>query len=172
MENKELKDKELKDKELKEYRKHLILAGQKAQEDFDKTVIVLSGGALGISFAFIKDYIGENPIIDQSYLLVAWICWGLSVTVILISYYFSICALNQAVDQVDTNTINQERPGKIYSILTAICNALGGILFFVGVVCIILFAKNNLVERRTHHGTEQRGIVQGQTGTSPAGSSK
>ena len=105
---------------LKEYIQHLVLAGQKTQEDFDKTVLSLSGGALGISFAFIKDYLGENPIKDQSFLMSAWICWGLSVTIILISYYFSILALNKAVDQVDTNTIDRERPGKVYSILTSI----------------------------------------------------
>jgi hypothetical protein len=129
---------------LKEYRNHLVSAGQKAQEDFDKTVITLSGGALGISFVFIKDYLGENPIKDHCYLIASWVCWGLSVTVILVSYYFSIIALKKAIDQVDANTIGQERPGKVFSILTAICNALGGLLFLIGVVCIIVFVKSNL----------------------------
>ena len=59
---------------LKEYIQHLVLAGQKAQEDCDKTVLTLSGKPLGISFAFIKDYLGEKPIKDQSFLMSAWIC--------------------------------------------------------------------------------------------------
>ena len=34
------------DKEMQEYRSHLVEARQKAFEDFDKTVLALSGGAL------------------------------------------------------------------------------------------------------------------------------
>ena len=64
------------DESLKEYRSHLILAEQKAQEDYDKTVVFLSGGALGISFAFVKDFIGTGPMVSQNWLIWAWICWG------------------------------------------------------------------------------------------------
>ena len=64
------------DEQLKEYRNWLIAAEQKAQEDFDKTVLSLSGGALGISFAFVKDIVGDQPLIKTKFLLTAWIAWG------------------------------------------------------------------------------------------------
>jgi len=52
---------------LQEYRTHLVAAEQKAQEDYDKTVISLSGGALGISFAFIVDCISKRRHIDDEF---------------------------------------------------------------------------------------------------------
>ncbi len=72
-----------------EYRNHLVLAGQKAQEDYDKAVMTLSGGALGISFAFLKDIVGPGDLLNETLLFFAWISWGLSVTAVLFSYYFS-----------------------------------------------------------------------------------
>lgn len=42
---------EAKQTELQAYRSHLVAADERAQENFDKTVLSLSGGALGVSFA-------------------------------------------------------------------------------------------------------------------------
>jgi len=54
-------DNENMNENLQEYRKHLVAAEQQVQADFDKTVLSLSGGALGISFAFVK-----NPVIVKT----------------------------------------------------------------------------------------------------------
>jgi hypothetical protein len=69
--------------DLSEYRKHLQAAEQKSQEDFDKTVLSLSGGALGISFVFLKDVIGPNPIVQPNMLFAAWVAWGISTFCVL-----------------------------------------------------------------------------------------
>jgi hypothetical protein len=132
------------DTALAEYRTHLIKAEQKAQEDFDKTVLSLSGGALGISFAFVKDMIGTDPIQISGLLFSAWICWGLSVTSVLLSYYTSNLALRKAIKQVDEGKIYDERPGKCFDVITAVLNLLGAILFFAGVVLITIFVAFNL----------------------------
>lgn len=132
------------DESLKDYRKLLVAAEQKAQEDFDKTVLTLSSGALGISFAFIKDIVGDQPIIQPQFLLYSWIVWGISVTCVLISFYFSGQALRQAIKQVDAGKIHSQTPGGTYSKLTALLNALGGILFLAGVILIAIFISQNL----------------------------
>jgi hypothetical protein len=136
---------------LQEYRTHLITAEQKAQEDYDKTVISLSGGALGISFAFIKDIIGDHPIISKNILVSGWICWGLSITLVLASYFLSHLALREAIKQFDTAVKNlnvgeiySQRPGGWYSLITAILNVIGGILFLAGVILIAIFVWYNL----------------------------
>lgn len=134
---------ENKDDYLDEYRKTLIAAEQKAQEDFDKTVIALSGGALGISFAFVKDIVGPQPWEQSWALLVAWTAWATSVACVLASYYFSQQSLRRAIHQVDTEEIYDQVPGGLYSKITNILNALGGILFLVGVICVIFFAAKN-----------------------------
>jgi hypothetical protein len=129
---------------LEEYRKHLVLAEQKAQEDYDKTILSLSGGALGISFAFIDKMIGTGPVIQPGLLFLAWVSWGTSVIVVLASFFFSQLALRQAIRQVDTEQIYIKRPGGFYSITIDICNGVGGFLFFAGVILIIIFVHKNL----------------------------
>lgn len=138
------------DKSLQEYRTHLVNAEQKAQEDYDKTVITLSGGALGISFAFIKDIIGNNPITFKEILVMGWVCWGLSITLVLISYFLSHLALRKAINQFDTAVKNSnigeiysQRVGGSYSLITAILNIFGGLLFLAGVILITIFVWHN-----------------------------
>jgi hypothetical protein len=69
------------------YREHLVQALQKAHEDFDKTVLTLSGGALVVSITFVKDIVGPGSVIHKGLLMLSWFCWGISVTSVLISYY-------------------------------------------------------------------------------------
>lgn len=132
------------DESLKEYRSFLQTLEQKAQENFDKTVLCLSGGALGISFAFIKDFITPNAITQPLLLFLSWICWGMSITIVLASYYTSHLALREAIRQVDDGDIRKSQPGGTADRITAICNALGGTLFFMGVVLISIFVWQNL----------------------------
>ena len=132
------------DEQMQAYRSQLLAAEQKMQEDFDKTVLSLSGGALGISFAFITDVVGDGPLVQTSLLLAAWIVWGLSVVCVLASFYVSHLALRTAIAQIDSERIRQERPGGRYDELTAALNAVGGLLFLAGVILVVLFVSRNL----------------------------
>ena len=129
---------------LAEYRKWLVAAEQKSQEDFDKTVLSLSGGALGISFVFLKDVIGPQSIVLPIFLLAAWLTWAFSTFSVLTSYYLSHLALRRAISQVDEGTIYQQPPGGDFARWTAILNAIGAILFLLGVCSITIFAGTNL----------------------------
>lgn len=129
---------------LEEYRKWLVAAEQKSQEDFDKTVLSLSGGALGISFVFLKDVIGPQSIVLPWFLLAAWLTWAFSTFSVLTSYYLSHLALRRAISQVDKETIYQQPPGGDFARWTAILNATGAILFLIGVCSITVFAGTNL----------------------------
>jgi hypothetical protein len=130
--------------QLADYRKWLVAAEQKSQEDFDKTVLALSGGALGISFVFLKDVVGPQPIVLPGFLLAAWLTWAFSTFAVLTSYYLSHLALRRAISQVDDGTIYKQPPGGAFACWTAALNAIGAILFLVGVCCITVFAGFNL----------------------------
>ena len=129
---------------LLDYRKALVAAEQKAQEDFDKTVLSLSGGALGISFVFLKDVVGVNPIAHPSFLFLAWVSWAFSTFFVLASYHLSHLALRRAISQVDDGTIYDQRPGGVFANWTAFLNGSGAVLFLTGVCFITLFAYSNL----------------------------
>jgi hypothetical protein len=129
---------------LTDYRKWLVAAEQKSQEDFDKTILSLSGGALGISFVFLKDVIGPHAILQSGFLLAAWLAWAFSTFSVLTSYYLSHLALRRAISQVDNKTIYKQPPGGAFARWTAILNAAGAVLFLVGVCSITVFAGSNL----------------------------
>jgi len=48
------------DEKLLEYRKDLIKTVQKLNENYDKLIITLSGGAFGLSLVFVKDFVGSD----------------------------------------------------------------------------------------------------------------
>lgn len=128
-----------------QYRAHLVLAEQKAQEDFDKTVIYLSGGALGVSFAFIKDIVGVNALTHPAWLTAAWWSWSVSVLAVLLSYYSSHLALRRAIKQFDQDPNSPARRlGGCWDLLTGILNGLGAALFFLGLVSMVIFVSQSV----------------------------
>ena len=91
-----------------EYRGLLTATEQKSQTDFDKAILTLSGGGLGISFTFLKEIVGASNAVHTTFLISAWIGWTLSATAILGSFYTSILALRRAIHQLDQGTIGME----------------------------------------------------------------
>ena len=61
--------------DMQEYRRSLVALRQDAQVDYDKAILTLSGGALGISFAFFRDITGKLGTGHAGFLLAAWIFW-------------------------------------------------------------------------------------------------
>jgi hypothetical protein len=129
--------------ELKEYRSQLISAENQAQTAYDRTVLTLSGGALGISFAFVQDFISGDPV-ARILLLVAWLSWILSLSLVLVSHYLSTLAMRKAIEQVDDGTIYDGAVGGAYDDWLRKLNASGGVAFIIGVVMIAIFAFCNL----------------------------
>jgi len=126
------------------YRGLLTRTEQESQAQFDKTVLALSGGGLGLSFTFIKEIVGTEHVVHGSCLLAAWIGWGLSATVVLLSFFTSQLALRKAIKQLDNKKLGMERPGGFHDLVTAFLNASGLVLFLFGLVMMISFLTFNL----------------------------
>jgi hypothetical protein len=125
------------------YRKAQQDKANTAQIDYDKLVITLSGGALGVSFTFLKDVAKQHALSHTNVLFGAWVCWGLSVACILASLYTGILAHRRAIRQVDAGTIYDRRPGGFLDFSTTLLNPAAGILFIFGLVFIIRFVYLN-----------------------------
>ena len=149
------KAKELEDEVDPEYRQWLVSAEQKAQEDYDKTILTLSGGALGISFAFIKDILGDNPIIHSTWLVAAWALWALSTSAVLSSFFVSRLALRKAITQCDDRTIFKTSPGGFYTTILRVLNISAAALFFTGVCVMAGFVNSNIQSREAKHDREK-----------------
>lgn len=123
-----------------EYRRLLQELENKAQEEYDKTVILLSTGALGISFTFIKDIVHLDGAIMIHFLVGAWICWALSTTSVLYSFYSSKKAMTKAIKDFDENKDDMNNSDR----WTTILNFWSGAFFVIGLIFMIVFVKNNI----------------------------
>lgn len=131
------------EKKVSEYRNILIAAEQKSQDDYDKTLVSLSGGALGISFLFIEHVIGKSEPVSSSLLISAWACWAISLAATVSSYFCSCLAIRKTIVQCDANDYSGGIGGKAAK-ATAYLNAASGIFFIIGVVLIIVFCSKNI----------------------------
>ncbi len=128
-----------------EYRHHLILAEQKAQEDYDKTIVALAGGGLGVSLLFIEKVVGTGKVVLLWALGCGWTSWALSIVAVLASYFFSRMALRTAIAEWDEDKSAMPRqPGGRMARLTERLNVLSGLLLVLGVVLVCAFAIANL----------------------------
>jgi hypothetical protein len=115
-----------------------------AQDNYDKTILTLSSGALGISFAFITDIVGPESITNVGLLISSWICWGISVVAVLMSYFTSNITHRRAIDLFINGERDHQKLYGIPGIITWYLNGLGGVLFIVGLILIVLFVKINI----------------------------
>jgi hypothetical protein len=130
--------------ELEDYRKYIAEAEQKAQEDFDKTIIALSGGGLAISFTFVDKFIKVGAPHNVPMLFYSWMMWAASLLFVFASYFCSIRALRRTLKQSYEGSVYVQRPGGKWAIATEFLNIAGAILFAIGLLLIILFIRRNL----------------------------
>jgi hypothetical protein len=143
--------------QLRDYKKELNTLEQKSQESYDKHVIYLSGGALGISFALTQNFFGNKGTLEPNLLFWSWILWGLSLLLILISFYSSVLNLRHAMRIVDNavdsmktiddcNKESRNLGAPIRVIFMHFLNIGAGISFLVGVFLFALFVNKNLLK--------------------------
>jgi len=104
----------------------------------------LSGGALGISFAFVDKFLAHHPPVRPDLLVLAWTCWAASVALVLSSFYLSHMALRKAISQTDEDEIRSVRPGGVASLVVDACNCGTGVFFLAGVVLMVVFVRFNM----------------------------
>lgn len=127
----------------RQHREFLQDTEQRAQAAFDKTLVSLSGGALGVSFAFVRQFIGDGQVSMPTLLVSAWVCWTASLAAVLSSHFFSALAMRKAIARVDQKEDGEEFGGRLDT-MVAVLNAVGGLLFLIGLVVITVFAYNNM----------------------------
>jgi hypothetical protein len=125
----------LKDATGDEYRSTLVSLLEKAEEQYARTVLYLSGGALAVTFAFVdKVAVVESTACARTILLCAWLAWGFSTTVIALSPLSSRESLIKAIHQFDTQTITSDNRGGIWTKATVALNLAGAVLFITGII--------------------------------------
>ena len=127
-----------------EYRAQLIKGEAVAQAEFDKTVVALSGSALGVTFAFLEKLLASKPPASIGCLKFAWGAWVVSLASILVSHYFSALAMRRAIHQHDSGNLLGERVGGWYDWAVLVLNPVGGLAFIAGAIAAGIFVVRNV----------------------------
>lgn len=128
------------------YREQLQTDAQKSQESYDKAVLTLSGGALALTFTFIKDLTVSGHIRHIQFLLASWVMWSISILVILFSFLCSYYALEYAIGQIDNGETEYDKLTNWTNKLTTLLNITGGLLFVMATFSFTYFAYTNVKE--------------------------
>jgi hypothetical protein len=128
------------DDQFDEFRAHLIAADQTASRDYDKALLTLSAGSLGVSIAFIHT-VAPHPK-DIFWLGLAWGLFAVSLICVVSSLLTSQHELRSAITKYDNQT--DETPAAAVSSVTAKLNLWAGVSFLLGVVALVVFAFLNL----------------------------
>lgn len=121
-------------------RTRLIASHNEASNTYDKTLLTLASGALGLSIAFVKD-IATHPT-SKWLLLWAWVLLGASLTLIVFSHMASVEVHKRLIDGMDKKRRYSDEPWLVRHGVTWM-NRLAGGAFIVGVVFLIAFAYVN-----------------------------
>lgn len=122
------------------YREWLVKAHHAASEAYDKAVMTLSGGALAISLAFIRD-VTPHPH-HKGWIAASWSLLAASLLLILVSFLTSQSGLLQAIGRLDKGHPEPHRPWGAR--LTGLLNLVSCGAFVSGVACLVRFALYNI----------------------------
>lgn len=116
-------------------------------EQFDKNILFIASGALGISFAFIKDIIPDlKKAICKEYLTSSWYIFAGVIFISLVGHFISMLGGNWAIKNhfLDDQTFNRKL--NWWNIPIRILNATTIIAIFIGALTLIYFINQNITK--------------------------
>jgi hypothetical protein len=128
-----------------EERKLLIDEEREAARTFDKAMLTLSGGALGLSLSFIKQLVPHPHLIGL--LATAWSSLAVALLATILGLHISQSAIRRARDMLDgdqrgdKDALNQKNTPARW---TDCFNWIAATTFMVGIVLLVMFALLNL----------------------------
>lgn len=124
-----------------EERNRLIASHQDASDSFDRALMTLSAGSLGLSIAFVKD-IDPDPV-AVAVLEASWILMGFALFFIVFSFAASVEVHKRLIDGLDTDRSYEDEPWWVRRGVSFL-NGLSAISFVGGAILLIVFAIKNV----------------------------
>lgn len=125
-----------------QHRRHLVAARMQAQGSWDKTLLWLAAGALGLSLTFVGNLDETGGVRGVWVLAAGWLVLVMCLLLVLVSFALSRFALEKAIRQIDAGEYG--KPGGYWSWATDLLNVLAGLACMLGIVLVLLFAFLNL----------------------------
>ncbi len=139
---------------MSEQRKHWIEIIQKTSAQYDKTIMILSAGAIAISLTFLNNLVRGSTINIKWAILVSWIAFGCSLIFNLFSYLSSQAGYILNINELDTG--ERSKWATFWNIFTWALNILTLITFIVGVIFLCWFSYYNLEKKEGEVMSEEK----------------
>jgi hypothetical protein len=137
-----------------EHQKQAWIDIQSSSDEYDKSILTLSSGGLGLSLAFIKDIVPLKEAIALSLLYCSWGAFTLSILLTVFSFRLSVLAHENHIDNLRQYYLENKKEcydkGRWAARVLEILAWLAGGLFVVAVIMTILFACRNVDALRLH----------------------
>jgi len=129
-----------------EERKLLVSAERESAQQFDKSILTLSAGALALSITFIDKVVPHPKESSIFFLVSAWALFCLSLLITLVSFLTSQAACRTQRDILDDDMSGKEN-GKVNkpALWTNRLNYLSIGSFIFGITALVIFCASNLL---------------------------
>lgn len=112
-------------------------------EQFDKNVLLIASGALGISFSFIEKLVVLKTATSKWLLIFSWVVFGVVIFLSLLIHFISIRSITWAIEhEADTDDFHKKQAKR--NKLIRIGNISMMALLLVGMILLISFVNTNL----------------------------
>jgi len=149
------KEKKINNKEYQDYleeRRFLIQSKREGANLFDKSILTISAGAFGISLTFYNQIAPKLKSGTEYFLIIAWICLGLSMITILISIFTSRLACLRGIEILEKmyfpqerNENNKKEEKNFPAFWTKRLNIFSIMVFIAGIIFLAIFSIVNLI---------------------------
>lgn len=103
--------------------------------EFDRLIVILSGGGLTLSLGFIEKIEGDILAAEKSFLLLTWVSFTASLILILISHLTSM-------KSIDLEILGEDVRSDKFDWVTNTLNLVSLAFLFLAIVFFILFVYN------------------------------
>jgi hypothetical protein len=135
-----------------EHRKQAWQDIQTSTDQFDRSLLTLSSGALVLSLAFIKDLVPLKDAVGVYWLYCSWVSLAVCIVVTLGSFLVSVQAQKAHLVYYYKYYIEKDEKylhrQSCWSRTLGWCSFGGALLFSTGLLCTMIFAYENI--RRLH----------------------
>lgn len=119
-----------------EYQKQLYDMYKISSQQFDKNILIISSGALGLSMTFIKDLINLNQIKYFGVLGFSWVLFATIILISLTSHYLSMRGIKHMIEN--------DLPNKGIDKWLSRLNISMLIGLPIAIILLIVFVLNNI----------------------------
>ncbi|MBN1775273.1 MAG: hypothetical protein JW817_02275 [Clostridiales bacterium] len=127
------------------YERRILIEGEaESSRDYEKSLLVISSGAIGLSVGLTGLFAGS--IRAESYLLlfISWVLFGATIIAMIAAYNFSSRAFLREIDKLDKQYLGRNIEGNTYSETVKNLKTLSACFLISAILILVLLVYTNL----------------------------